>query len=65
MSFIRWFFRYVDWFVFTLLLIMVAGIFVPLPRLFVDGAGIVSHYAVAVLFFVYGARLKPRKSWTD
>lgn len=58
MPFIRWFFAYVDWFVFTLLLIMVAGIFIPLPVTVVTGVGSVSHYAIAVLFFVYGARLK-------
>lgn len=58
MTFFRWFFKYVDWFVFTLLLIMIAGIFIPLPRPFVEWVGIISHYAIAVLFFVYGARLK-------
>lgn len=58
MPFIRWFFSYVDWFVFTLLLIMIAGIFIPLPAAVVTFVGTVSHYAIAVLFFVYGARLK-------
>ena len=58
MSFFRWFFTYVDWFVFTLLLIMIAGIFIALPAAIVTFVGAVSHYAIAVLFFVYGARLK-------
>lgn len=58
MPFIRWFFSYVDWFVFTLLLIMIAGIFIPLPAAVVTFVGTVSHYAIAVLFFVYGGRLK-------
>lgn len=46
-----------DWFVLTLLAIMILGIFVPLPSPAVDFFATVSHWAIVVLFFVYGAKL--------
>lgn len=58
MKFLSKVFRYLDWFVLTLLGIMILGIIFPLPSPAVAGFRQVSHWAIVLLFFVYGAKLK-------
>lgn len=55
--------RFLDPFIFSILVILVLGILIPVPAVMVSGLGYLGNVLIVLLFFLYGARLSTKEIW--